>query len=285
MDDLLISLIMSVRNGADTIKMTIDSCISQTYQNWELLIRDNCSVDGTADIIRSFNDRRIRLVVNSNDRGSFYNQLLLSEAAKGEYIKVIDDDSYLYRDCLEKQAYILLNHPDIAMVICETEYYTPSGKVIPAKMPFTGEIVTADMYIKHTLLTAQGSVQEGNQMLIRTDSLRAAYSRLMALGIAPGLVNAYSSYFYTPVAVLNRENMYVIHETLSAGMIEADSYSLKFNQAKLQPAWIELLRKDGYKINPFLRIWAYIMIVARSTTRSLAFRILGKRRATRSDTP
>jgi glycosyltransferase involved in cell wall biosynthesis len=276
MDNPLISIIMSVRNGADTIKKTIDSCVAQTYQNWELLIRDNCSDDGTAGIVKSFNDKRISLVINGNDRGSFYNQLLLSETAKGEYIKIMDDDSYLYQTCLEKQAHILLNHPDIAMVISETEYHTPGGRVIPAKMPFKSQIVTAGEYIKHTLLTAQGSVQEGNQMLIRTEFLKSAYSRLMAAGIASGLVNAYSSYFYVPAAVLGMGNMYVIHEILSAGMIEAGSYSLKFNQAKLQPAWIKLLQLDGYKIPPPLCIWAHIMIVMRSTARRLAFRILGK---------
>jgi hypothetical protein len=68
--------------------------------------------------------------------------------------------------------------------------------------------------------------------------------------------------------------MYVIRETLSAGMVEANSYSLKLNQAKLMPAWIKMLQKEGYKINPFLYIWMRIMIVVRSTARLIAFQIL-----------
>ena len=272
----LISLVMSVRNGADTIRQTIESVIAQTYQNWELLIRDNCSTDNTVQIIESFNDPRINLIVNKYDKGSFYNILLLIEVVKGKFIKTIDDDSYLYPQCLEKQLQILLTRPDIAYVICGTEYHTPSGKIVQVKIPFRNDIVTRDDYIKFTLKTARGSVQEGNQSLFRTSIYKFVLDRMMSIGLASGLINAYSPYFYLPACFLTQGNMFVIHETLSAGMIEANSYSLKLNQAKLMPAWIKMLQLEGYKINPFLYIWARIMIVARSTARLIAFRILGR---------
>jgi glycosyltransferase involved in cell wall biosynthesis len=276
MDNHLISLIMSVRNGADTIKQTIESVIAQTHQNWELLIRDNCSTDSTVQIINSFNDPRINLVVNKNDKGVLYNGLLLLEAVNGEYIKHIDDDSYLYPQCLEKQLQILLKQPDISIVSCGTEYHTPNGKIIPVTIPFKSDIATCDDYIKFTLATARGSVQEGNQLLIRTEHYKFAADRVMAIGFAAGLINAFSPYFFEIYAILTHGNMFIIRETLSAGMIEANSYSLKLNQAKLMPAWIKMLKIDGYKINPFLYIWARIMIIARSSARRIAFWILGR---------
>jgi glycosyltransferase involved in cell wall biosynthesis len=272
----LISLFMSVRNGADTIKQTIESVIAQTHQNWELLIRDNCSTDDTAQIVKSFSDPRINLIVNEHDKGIFYNFLLSTEAIKGEFIKPIDDDSYLYPQCLEKQLQILLTYPDIAMVTCDTEYRTPGGKVIPAKIPFKNDIVTRDDYIKFTLTTARGSIQEGNQILIRTKFLKFSLDKELSIGLAPGLLNAYSTYFYPTAGILIKGNMFVIRETLSAGMIEANSYSLKLNQVKLMPAWIKMLKIEGYKINPFLYIWARIMIIARSSARRIAFWILGR---------
>jgi glycosyltransferase involved in cell wall biosynthesis len=272
----LISLIMSVRNGDDTIKETIESVIAQTYQNWELLIRDNCSTDNTVTIIKSFNDPRINLTVNRHDKGVFYNVILLVEAMNGEYIKPIDDDSYLYPQCLEKQLEILLTHPDIAAVTCGTEYRTPSGKTIPVKIPFKNDVVTRDDYIKFTLATARGSVQEGNQLLIRAECLRFSYDKELSIGLAHGLLNAYSAYFYPIAGIMLKGNLFVIRETLSAGMIEANSYSLKLNQARLMPAWIKMLQLEGYKINPFLYIWARIMIIARSTARYIVFSILGR---------
>jgi glycosyltransferase involved in cell wall biosynthesis len=272
----LISLIMSVRNGADTIKGTIESVIAQTHQNWELLIRDNCSTDNTVTIIKSFNDPRINLTVNQHDKGVFYNAILLIEAINGEYIKHIDDDSYLYPQCLEKQLQILLSRPDIAAVTCDTEYRTPGGKIIPAKIPFKNDIVTRDDYIKFTLKTARGSVQEGNQLLVRAHSMKFAIDRTMSIGLAQGLINAYSPYFYEIAAILTTGNMFIIRETLSAGMIEANSYSLKLNQARLMPAWIKMLQLEGYKINPFLYVWARIIIIARSAARYIVFSILGR---------
>jgi glycosyltransferase involved in cell wall biosynthesis len=267
---------MSVRNGADTIKGTIESVIAQTHQNWELFIRDNCSTDNTVAMIESFNDPRINLTVNKNDKGPFYNLLLLMEVVKGEYLKMIDDDSYLHPQCLEKQLPILLTRPDIALVTCGTEYRTPNGKTIPIKIPFKNDVITRDDYIKFTLATACGSVQEGNQLLIRTEYLKFSLDKEMSIGSAPGLPNAYSTYFYSIAGIMLKGNMFVIRETLSAGMIEANSYSLKLNQAKLMPAWIKMLQLEGYKINPFLYVWARIMIIARSAARYIVFRILGR---------
>jgi glycosyltransferase involved in cell wall biosynthesis len=268
---------MSVRNGADTIKETIESVLAQTYQNWELLIRDNCSADGTADIIESFDDPRIKFFRNSADKGVLYNLLLLIETSRGEYMKQLDDDSYLYPACLEKQAGILETRSDIAAVTCNTEYRCPGGRILKARIPFKTDTVSRDEYIKYTLMTCRGSVQEGNQLLNRVDCLRYAYDRIMSTGIVNGLINMYSPTFYILSATLAKGGLYIVRETLSAGRIEANSYSLKFSQAKLQPAWIKLVQLDGYRINIFLYVWARIMIVARSTARWLAFKILGRK--------
>lgn len=59
----LVSIIMPSYNSAKTIAESIESVISQTYQNWELLITDDVSVDNTRDIVRSYcaKDSRIKL--------------------------------------------------------------------------------------------------------------------------------------------------------------------------------------------------------------------------------
>jgi glycosyltransferase involved in cell wall biosynthesis len=269
---------MSVRNGADTIRETIASVIAQTYQNWELLIRDNASTDETVDIIKSFNESRIRLICNENNKGLIYNHILLTEAAKGEYLKGIDDDSILYPENLEKEAAILSSDKNIVFVTCNTEYIINNTKKVKADIPFKKNIVTRKEYIDYTLLTCRGSIQEGNQSMYRTPVLQYAYDKYFSNGAYNGFINCYSGNFYILSAVLSKGDMYVIRETLSAGRIEADSDSMKYNQAKLQPAWIKLLRLDGYKINPFLYIWARIMIIIRATARRLAFKLLGGHR-------
>jgi glycosyltransferase involved in cell wall biosynthesis len=276
MDNPLISIVMSVRNGADTIKETIESVIAQTYKNWELIIGDNCSTDNTISIIESFNDPRIRLIQNEFDYGLLYNQLLLRREIKGEFCKGVDDDSYLYPQNLEKELSVLLENKNIAFVTCDTEYITPNGKKISARVPFEKDIITKDEYIRYTLMTARGSIQEGNQTLHRTSLNRNADITMMSKGLPAGLINLYTPYFYIPSLILSHGDLYIIHETLSSNRMQQDSYSLKFNQAKLQVSWIKLLRNDGYKINPLLCIWAHIIIMLRATARKIVFRIFGK---------
>jgi glycosyltransferase involved in cell wall biosynthesis len=266
---------MSVRNGADTIKETIESVLAQTYTNWTLTIRDNCSTDNTVEIIESFFDKRIHVIRNETDMGTLFNFICLALTANGEFIKTIDDDSCLHPECLEKQIEILESRPDIAFVTCDTEYRTPNGKKIPAKIPFKNDVVTRDEYIKFTLLTARGSIQEGNQTLYRLYSFKAAWLKWFAAGLSGGLVNLYSGSFYVPAVVLSTGNLYIIRQTLSSGRLEANSYSLKFNQAKLLPAWIKLLQMDGYKISPPLYFFSRLMIILRASARRFIFWLLG----------
>lgn len=275
MDGPLISITMSVYNGGDTIEATIKSVLAQTYKNWELIIRDNCSTDKTVDIINSFADTRIRLTRNDSNRGASLNSILTLQDVKGEYFKWIDDDSYLYPENLEKEATILIENSNIVFVTCDTEYRIDDGKIIQAKIPFKKNIVTRDEYIKFSLLTGRGSIQEGNQLLYRSNYYKTAFYRYMMNGLDAGLVNLYSGYFYVLSNMLNHGDLYVVRATLSSGKMERNSYSLKFNQSKLQSAWIKLLQLDGYKISPALYVWAHFIIFARSTARRLVFWFLG----------
>ena len=60
MIDGLVSIIMPSWNTEKFIGKSIQSVLDQTYRNWELIIVDDCSTDGTDEIVASFNDERIR---------------------------------------------------------------------------------------------------------------------------------------------------------------------------------------------------------------------------------
>ena len=61
-----ISIIMATFNSELKIESAIRSLISQSFQNWELCVQDNCSKDKTVEIIRSFNDSRIDIIVEKD---------------------------------------------------------------------------------------------------------------------------------------------------------------------------------------------------------------------------
>ena len=60
----LVSVVMPAYNAEIWIKSAIESILAQSYKNWELLILDDASTDATRDIIYSFLDARIKLIIN-----------------------------------------------------------------------------------------------------------------------------------------------------------------------------------------------------------------------------
>ena len=70
MKDGLVSIIMPSWNTATFIVESIQSVLNQTYQNWELIIVDDCSSDNTDNVIKQFADRRIRYKKNEKNSGA-----------------------------------------------------------------------------------------------------------------------------------------------------------------------------------------------------------------------
>ena len=60
MQDKKVSIIMNCYNGQDFLKESINSVIDQTYKKWELIFYDNCSTDKSAQIVKKYNDKRIK---------------------------------------------------------------------------------------------------------------------------------------------------------------------------------------------------------------------------------
>jgi len=98
----LVSIIMPNYNSEKFIKATIDSVIAQTYQNWELIIADDCSKDGSVAIIESFCDERIRLIRNSSNSGAAISRNNAIDAANGRWIAFLDSDDLWDENKLEK---------------------------------------------------------------------------------------------------------------------------------------------------------------------------------------
>lgn len=101
----LVSIITPSYNCAQFIAETIDSIVSQTYPEWELLVTDDCSTDNSRDIIRGYADRdkRIRLFELDKNSGAGVARNNSIKEAKGRYIAFCDSDDRWYPDKLQKQ--------------------------------------------------------------------------------------------------------------------------------------------------------------------------------------
>ena len=101
--DALVSVITPSYNSEKYIGKTIESVISQTYSNWEMIICDDCSKDRTEAIVKSYKDDRIKFIRNEKNSGAAYSRNNAIRAAKGQYIAFVDSDDLWLPDKLEKQ--------------------------------------------------------------------------------------------------------------------------------------------------------------------------------------
>lgn len=105
MNKELVSIIMPTYNASKYVACSIDSILSQTYKNIELLITDDCSTDGTQDILKEYalKDARIKVFLQKTNMGSGYARNNSIKESKGRYIAFCDSDDRWFPDKLEKQ--------------------------------------------------------------------------------------------------------------------------------------------------------------------------------------
>lgn len=126
-----VSIIMGVYNCEATLSEAIESIVAQTYSEWELIMCDDGSSDGTANIAKGFAERcpyKIILVSNAQNMGLNYTLNKCLKIARGEYIARMDGDDISLPMRLEKEAAFLDSHPEYAIVSCPMIYFDESGE-------------------------------------------------------------------------------------------------------------------------------------------------------------
>lgn len=105
MEAELVSIIMPTFKCGKFLKESIASAQAQTYQNWELIVVDDCSEDGTVEIVQELQkqDDRIRLLQNAVNSGAAVSRNAALRQAKGRWIAFLDSDDLWMPDKLEKQ--------------------------------------------------------------------------------------------------------------------------------------------------------------------------------------
>ncbi|MGB5555908.1 MAG: glycosyltransferase family 2 protein [Flavobacteriaceae bacterium] len=107
-----LTVVMPVYNGEKYLAEAIDSVLHQSYIDFELLIINDCSTDGSEAIIKSYTDQRIRLINNPQNKGIPYNRNLGLNEARGEFLCWTDCDDLNVLDRFEKQVRFLQQNTD-----------------------------------------------------------------------------------------------------------------------------------------------------------------------------
>lgn len=124
----LVSVIMSFHNARDTLVRSIRSLLWQTYPNWELILLDDGSTDGSTKASKLIKDPRIQLYGDSVCRGlpARLNQGVL--LAKGQYIARMDADDIAFPERFARQVAYLQNHPDVDLLATSALLVNEEGR-------------------------------------------------------------------------------------------------------------------------------------------------------------
>ena len=175
----LVSIVIPTYNREDTIEEALESALSQTEKNIEIIVPDNASTDETTEIVESHarQDRRIKLIKNEVNSGPVINWKRGIDAACGKYIKILWSDDLISNDFLAKTLALYDKKPELAFVFSKTEIGaspdSPDRKVYYDAMKATG-IYPAESFINGILCGLSLPYSPGCA-IFRADTLRKAF--------------------------------------------------------------------------------------------------------------
>ncbi len=161
----LVSVIVPAYNRAATIGNCLRSVQAQTHQNWEAMVVDDGSRDGTTEVVAQLarEDARIRLIQHDRNRGAQAARNAGIRAAHGEWIAFLDSDDQFLPNSLELRLEVARKE-EVLVVYSEFNVIIEDGSMIPYKLtPMSGPIY-------QRLLEREGPTFQG--LLVSSDALR-----------------------------------------------------------------------------------------------------------------
>lgn len=112
----LVSILTTIYNREKYIAQCIDSVLESTFQDWEMIIVDDCSTDNSVAIARDYEkqDNRIIVYVNEQNIGDYPNRNKAASYATGKYLKYLDADDIIYPHGLEVMVKAMEQYPEAA---------------------------------------------------------------------------------------------------------------------------------------------------------------------------
>ena len=148
----LVSIIMPCYNAERYIAQSIESVLAQTYRNWELLITDDCSTDGSVKIATKYSllDDRISLLVPDEHQGIARARNMSISRARGRFVAFLDSDDIWYPEKLERQVNYMLEN-DLAFTYTSYELIDWQGNPKNKTVKDAG-VMSYKKYLRNTII-------------------------------------------------------------------------------------------------------------------------------------
>lgn len=170
-----VSVVVPAYNNADYIAVTIESILAQTYEDFELIIADHSSTDNTKEIIESYaSDPRVTILDTPAGGGALRNWNRVTEAATGEFVKLVCGDDILYPESLRLQLAAIEANPSATLVASTRDIVDARGAVVVAKRGLAGirGTVPGATAVRRTVVVGSNIFGEPACVLIRRSTLQ-----------------------------------------------------------------------------------------------------------------
>ncbi|WP_069385656.1 glycosyltransferase family 2 protein [Cellulosimicrobium cellulans] len=226
-----VSVVVPAYNNAAYIEKTIDSILAQTFEDFELVVSDHSSTDGTWDVLQRYRDEpRTRLVRTEAGGGARRNWNRVSQLARGELVKLVCGDDLLAPTCLERQVRAFdEGGSDVVLVASQRDIVDARGKpFIRARgLARLDGVVDGKRALRETVRAGGNIFGEPACVLMRRDALeRAGWWQDLRYFIDAG------SYAH----VLVQGDMVAVRESLAAFRVSASQWSVRLARQQAQEA-------------------------------------------------
>jgi glycosyltransferase involved in cell wall biosynthesis len=162
-----------VYNGEKYLEECIESILSQTYQNWEYLIVNNCSTDRTLEIAKRYAEKDHRIHIHNNNKFlsliQNHNHAFTLISSESKYCKVLQADDWLFPECIEKMVEIAEKYPSVGIV---GSYRLDDIKVNCDGLPYPSTVVSGREICRSTLLRELYVFGSPTTLLFRSELIR-----------------------------------------------------------------------------------------------------------------
>ncbi len=237
----MVSIVMNIRNGAPYLREAIDSVLTQTHADWELIAWDDWSTDDSASIVKQYQDSRIRYIFAPEDTPLGRARCLASRQAKGDWIAFLDQDDVWTNRKLELQLAAAGDDPRIGLVYGRTIRF---GESI--------EVQDFDHRHEYSLLP-EGNIFDAlfiDSCFLAMSSAMFRRSALEMAGEVPANVRMSPDYFYY-LEVCSRFEARAVEEVVCRYRVHGNNMT--------RPSWVQmheeclwLVERWAHRIDPGL---------------------------------
>lgn len=172
-----VSVVVPSFNNAGFIEATMDSILAQTFEDFELVVADHSSEDGTWQLLQRYRtDPRVRLLRTQPGGGAAHNWARVTDEAQGELVKLVCGDDIIYPSCLGSQVEAMDANPSVVLVAAQRDLIDARGGIVKTRRGLAGlsGTVSGKAAARHTVVAGSNIFGEPACVLIRRAALLLA---------------------------------------------------------------------------------------------------------------